>query len=66
MPIEIKELVIRTQVSPGGGHADTEGEYRSVEGGSASASASVAFDTEQLVQECVRQVLRVLAQQRER
>jgi 3-oxoacyl-ACP reductase-like protein len=62
MPIEIRELVIRATVSEPGarqGHGD--------EGESASASAgAAAVDTDALVQECVRQVLEILARDSER
>ncbi|MFN0195034.1 MAG: DUF5908 family protein [Aestuariivirga sp.] len=61
MPVEIKELVIRTVVDSGGA------EPRS--GGGSSASAAPSGDagrTEEIVQECVRQVLRVLARNKER
>lgn len=52
MPIEIKELVIRAVVS--------EPQPQPTDGGAA------AVDTRAVVDECVRQVLRVLKQQQER
>ena len=58
MPIEIKELVIRTIVDSGRG-AESAGAH----GGGTSADAAT---TEEIVQECVRQVLRVLKVGRER
>ena len=62
MPIEIKELVIRVTLDkepgPDGGAA----------GGAASSAAAApdAHAQEAIVQECVRQVLQILARQRER
>jgi len=63
MPVEIKELVIRTVVGKG---AAEPGEYEA--GGASAAAASPADSgaTEEIVQECVRQVLRILAKQKER
>lgn len=55
MPIEIKELVIRTVVGRDSG-VESSGE----------AAASETVNTEEIVQECVRQVLRVLKKDRER
>lgn len=63
MPIEIKELVIRTQVSAPEAAPQLEGEADP--GGRSAAPASLP-DTEALVQECIRQVLQILARQRER
>lgn len=63
MPIEIKELVIRTQVSAPEAAPRQEGEADP--GGRSAAPASLP-DTEVLVQECIRQVLQILARQRER
>ncbi len=65
MPIEIRELVIRATVAPAGEPGD---------GGSSSAARdaaqplfqSPAQDDEGLVQTCVREVLRVLADRQER
>lgn len=62
MPIEIKELVIRAVL----GSADAEA---SVGGGPdtrADSAAAQPADIEQIVQECVRQVLRILARRQER
>ena len=61
MPIEIRELIIRSVVSDDA-PAPTSG--GSDQGGDAPASAPVSSD--QLVQECVRQVLQILARERER
>lgn len=65
MPIEIRELVIRARISDqpdehANGPASPGSGQRT---GHAGLSAE---QTEQIVQECVRQVLRVLAQQQER
>lgn len=61
MPIEIKELVIRAVVGPAAEHeGETEGAPAS--GGAAPAAAA----QEQIVQECVRQVLHILERRRER
>ena len=62
MPVEIRELVIRAVVEPRGqgvGEPDRRGDG----GGPAQDGAA---DHEQLIQECVRQVMRILAAQRER
>jgi Family of unknown function (DUF5908) len=60
MPIEIKELVIRTVVGNAQGAVDPPAEERGGAGGSDASS------TEEIVQECVRQVLRVLSKDKER
>ena len=63
MPVEIKELVIRTVVDQGAAEpGGNEG------GGLAAAAASPPNPggTEDIVQECVRQVLRILAKDKER
>lgn len=62
MPIEIKELVIRTVVTP----VSPLMAEQCLDGPSDRPSPRPALDAEALVQECVRQVLRILAQQRER
>lgn len=65
MPIEIKELVIRAVV---GGNA-AAGSPGDDEGGAVAgvpAHAGEAPSTEEVVQECVRAVLRVLSDNRER
>ena len=62
MPVEIKELVIRTVV--GTGTADpTDDAATSPTPATASPDTAAS---EALVQECVRQVLRILAENRER
>jgi hypothetical protein len=62
MPIEIRELVIRATVSPGADRRDTA--ETGGQGGDAGAPPPV--DVAAIVQECVRQVLQVLARDRER
>ncbi len=65
MPIEIRELVIRATVS-----LDDNGDAgQGASGPGAAAVGGAALspqDIEQIVQECVRQVMRVLARQQER
>jgi hypothetical protein len=61
MPIEIRELVVRSVVSD-----DTPAPTSSGSGRSDDAPAATPVSTEQLVQECVRQVLLALARERER
>ena len=59
MPVEIKELVIRTVV----------GEGRAAPGSDASVPAGAPRrdpGTDDVVQECVRQVLSILAKKKER
>ncbi len=51
MPVEIKELVIRVT---------TDG------GGQGAAPASTSDDRDRVVQECVREVLRILRKTKER
>jgi hypothetical protein len=58
MPIEIRELVIRTVVTASGGDDDDEGD--APEGGGSLS------ETDTIIQECVRQVLRILRKERER
>jgi hypothetical protein len=62
MPVEIRELVIRAVVQPQG--QGMGGSQARDERGGGDEPAPV--DHEQLIQECVRQVMRILAAQRER
>ena len=64
MPIEIRELVIRATVSlsEGGDGLDASGPHDAPVRGPVLSPP----DIEQIVQECVRQVMRVLARQQER
>ena len=57
MPVEIKELVIRTVVNAEAPTANDE------LGGS---NQSAGFENEAIVQECVRQVLNIIARKGER
>ena len=61
MPIEIRELVIRATIASASDPAPRGGE-----GGDAEGHSAAPVDVEAIVQECVRQVLRVLARERER
>lgn len=62
MPIEIKELVIRVTLDQdGGSDPDASGGASSPAAAAPSAAAQQA-----VVQECVRQVLQILARERER
>lgn len=60
MPIEIRELVIRTVVGESAG-ASSVGDA-----GVGAAAAGGSASPEEIVQECVRQVLRVLKIDKER
>jgi hypothetical protein len=62
MPIEIKELVIRAVVS--GGHDGAAPALR--DDAPAAAGHATGASTEDIVQECVRQVMRILSKERER
>ena len=55
MPVEIKELIIRAVV--------TEGQERARE---SLATAATPDDTEAIIAACVRQVLKILQQTRDR
>jgi hypothetical protein len=63
MPIEIRELVIRATID-----ADGSPSSRSprTPGGRRADDETAPLDVEAIVQECVRQVLRVLAREKER
>ncbi len=61
MPVEIKELVIRTVVASS---ADDASDGGGDDGPAAAISAGAS--TDEIVQECVRQVLRILARDKER
>jgi len=66
MPIEIRELVIRATVDPGeSGGGGGCGEATSPRPDSA-ASADESGPEESVVQACVREVLRILEEKRER
>ena len=67
MPIEIRELVIRATVEPAAGAADQGGcgttKKKSDDGGKSPGGGGGNDD---LVQECVREVMRILESRRER
>jgi hypothetical protein len=68
MPIEIRELVIRANVEPAGGAAGMGGcgtakDGKTKEGGTSDGRGGGHDDA---VQECVREVLRILESRRER
>jgi len=65
MPIEIRELVIRATVDPGEAGGGGCGEATSPRPDSA-ASADESGPEESVVQACVREVLRILEEKRER
>lgn len=72
MPIEIRELVIRATVNPaGGGSMGGVGgcdapSGRNAAGGAHEAGAGGAGGGDELVQACVREVMRLLEQKSER
>lgn len=67
MPIEIRELVIRATVDAGGsGGAAAAGCGPASPDGADSGSGSQAGGGDDLVQTCVTEVLRILADKRER
>jgi hypothetical protein len=61
MPVEIRELVIRTIVTAAADDDDSD----TAAGGMASGG-SASSETDAIVQECVRQVLRIIRKERER
>jgi hypothetical protein len=64
MPVEIRELVIRATVDPGdaaGGCAPAP-----ARGGPEQADASGARSPDDLLQACIREVLRILEEKKER
>lgn len=63
MPVEIKELVIRVVVGDDRAGASSE---RTESLAAASKGTLAAANNEEIVQECVRQVLRILAKEKER
>jgi hypothetical protein len=64
MPVEIKELVIRTVVGKSAAEPSDDAAGAAVDAALAEGGATGA--TEEIVQECVRQVLRILAKDKER
>lgn len=65
MPIEIRELVIRARISDQPDEP-TDSQASPHSGQPTGHAGLSAEQTEQVVQECVRQVLRLLALQQER
>ena len=63
MPIEIKELVIRAVVGAPEDGASGDADRPAA---TANGPGGAALDLDEVVQECVRQVLRILARERER
>ena len=63
MPIEIRELVIRAAVNPGG---ETAGGCGRSSSAAAQSSQTQTDGGDDLVQSCVREVLRILDDKRER
>jgi hypothetical protein len=61
MPLEIREIVVRTVV---GGDAPSQPPPRQASQDGPALPGGLSFD--QLVQECVRQVMQALARERER
>jgi hypothetical protein len=57
MPVEIRELVIRAEVEPKQGQGQSQGAGQSPGGGS---------DREELVRDCVEQVMEIIRQKEER
>jgi hypothetical protein len=58
MPIEIRELVIRARVEPGNGRAATPS--------TSDPGQGHPLRQDELIQVCVREVLRILEEKRER
>ncbi len=65
MPIEIRELVIRATVDPRGEPGGCGASSASKAGGESSPQPH-ARDDESVVQTCVREVLRIIADKQER
>lgn len=65
MPIEIRELVIRATVDPGGEPGGC-GPSPAAKAAGQSSSQPHAQDDESVVQTCVREVLRILTDKQER
>lgn len=68
MPIEIRELVIRAMVDPTGGGTNGAGNCGSpaATGRKAAGDSSVSSPEGNLVQTCVREVMRILERKAER
>jgi len=66
MPIEIRELVIRATVDPGGNEPSEVCGAPKPDDKSKGAPAMNVGGGDQTIQHCVREVLRILAQKAER
>ena len=66
MPIEIRELVIRATVDPTGEALKNGCRPSASKAGGQAASGSRAGGDEDVVQSCVREVLRILEDKQER
>lgn len=66
MPIEIRELVIRATVDPGGEKGQGCGAGSAEASGSAGTKGGKGGADGNVVQSCVREVLRILADRQER
>lgn len=69
MPIEVRELVIRATVDPnstGSGSGSCGAGSGARAGGSGSANGGGSGAADDLVQSCVREVMRILEEKRER
>ena len=66
MPIEIRELVIRATVDPSGGAGGGGCGASSSKAGAKSTSTPQPGAEDDVVQSCVREVLRILDDKRER
>jgi hypothetical protein len=66
MPIEIRELVIRATVDPSGAAGHESRRHKPLHGYKKSPYGQHAEAGDDVVQKCVREVLRILADKRER
>jgi len=66
MPIEIRELVIRATVDPGGAPGGGCGPSSASKGAGQSSPQPQAHGDDSVVQTCVREVLRILDDKQER
>jgi hypothetical protein len=68
MPVEIRELVIRASVEPAPGAPDSGGcgAVKKKPAGEAGKPSGGGGGNDDLVQECVREVMRILESRRER
>ena len=64
MPIEIRELVIRARVDPSGGRQATRSARGAADTGAADSGGQPPERA--IIETCVREVLRILEEKRER